>query len=240
MGFDIGFLIKTFPYLMLGIKMTLLLSVISLIMSLFIGVTGALIRNRNVPIISPIVQCYVELFRNTPLLVQIFLIYFGLPSLGVTISGPLTGIIALSLWGGAYAIENFRGGFNSVSQQLEEAGYSLGMNTYHVYRYIIIPIGFRVSFPSFSNTAMSVVKNTSYLAGIGVVELTFTALDTVAVTFKTLEMFLTIGALYLLMVWILSFLFNLIEKKLDVTRKTSKKFNLEINKAPKSALLKAK
>lgn len=220
--------------------MTLLLSAISLVLSLLIGVIGGLIRNRNVPIISPIVQGYVELIRNTPLLVQIFLIYFGLPSLGVTISGPLTGIIALSLWGGAYAIENFRGGFNSVSKPLEEAGYSLGMNTYHVYRYIIVPIGFRVSFPSFSNTAMSVVKNTSYLAGIGVVELTFTALDTVAVTFKTLEMFLTIGVVYLLMVWALSFLFNLIEKKLDVTRKTSKKLDLELNKGVKTALVKAK
>lgn len=203
--------------------MTLLISGISLVLSLLIGIIGALIRNMKVPIISPLVTGYVEFIRNTPLLVQIFFIYFGLPSIGVTISGPLTGIIALSLWGGAYAIENFRGGFSSVSKQLEEAGYSLGMNTFHVYRYIIIPIGFRVSFPSFSNTALSVAKNSSYLAGIGVVELTFAALDTVAVTFKTLEMFLSIGAIYLLLVWFLSFVFSLIEKKLDVTRRPAKK-----------------
>src|SRR4051794_7620321 len=110
---------NTFPYLMLGLKMTLFISGISLVFSLLIGITGALIRNMNVPIISQLVTGYVEFIRNTPLLVQIFFIYFGLPSIGLTISGPVTGIIALSLWGGAYAIENFRGGFSSVSKQLE-------------------------------------------------------------------------------------------------------------------------
>jgi His/Glu/Gln/Arg/opine family amino acid ABC transporter permease subunit len=208
---------------MTGLKMTLLLSFSSLILSLLIGITGAIIRNLKVPILSPLIVGYVEFIRNTPLLVQIFFLYFGLPFIGLTLSGPLTGIVALSLWGGAYAIENFRGGFKSVSKSLTEAGYSLGLNTYHVYRHVIIPIGFRVSFPSFSNTAMSVVKNSSLLAGIGVLELTFTALNTVAVTFKYLEMFMTLGIIYLLLVWILSFLFGLIERKLNISRRSTKK-----------------
>src|SRR5690606_34568754 len=123
---------------------------------------------------------YVELFRNTPLLVQIFLVYFGLPSLGITLSAPFAGIIALSLWGGAYATENFRGGLESVSKQLVEAGDSLGMNKFQIYRYVIVPIGFRYSFSSFSNTSISVLKNSSFLAGIGLVELTFAAMDTVS------------------------------------------------------------
>jgi His/Glu/Gln/Arg/opine family amino acid ABC transporter permease subunit len=226
LGFDVAFLVSKIPLLMTGLKLTLLISLISLILSLLIGITGAIIRNIRVPAISPIVTVYVEFIRNTPLLVQIFFLYFALPSIGLTFSGPITGIIALSLWGGAYAIENFRGGFKSVSKDLVEAGYSLGMKTYHVYRYIIIPIGFRVSFPSFSNTAMSVVKNSSLLAGIGVLELTFRALDTVAVTFKYMEMFVLLGVIYLLLIWILSFLFSLIERKLDVTHHSAKKLHL--------------
>lgn len=225
MEFDLTFIVSQLPYLMTGLKMTLLLSFTSLIFSLLIGVIGAIIRNLKVPIINPMIIGYVEFIRNTPLLVQIFFLYFGLPTIGLTLSGSLTGIVALSLWGGAYAIENFRGGFKSVSKNTIEAGYSLGFNTYHVYRYIIIPIGFRVSFPSFSNTAMSVVKNSSLLAGIGVLELTFTALNTVAVTFKYLEMFMTLGIIYLLLVWILSYLFGVIENKLDITRKSSKKID---------------
>lgn len=213
---------------MTGLKVTLLLSVSSLVLSLLIGITGAIIRNLKVPILSPIIVGYVELIRNTPLLVQIFFLYFGLPILGLKLSGSVTGIVALSLWGGAYAIENFRGGFKSVSKSLTEAGYSLGLNTYHVYRHVIIPIGFRVSFPSFSNTAMSVVKNSSLLAGIGVLELTFTALNTVAVTFKYFEMFITLGIIYLLLVWILSFLFGLIERKLDISRRPAKKASFSI------------
>jgi His/Glu/Gln/Arg/opine family amino acid ABC transporter permease subunit len=224
--FDVAFLISKIPFLMTGLKLTLWLSFISLILSLLIGITGAIITNMRVPVISPIVTGYVEFIRNTPLLVQIFFLYFALPSIGLTLSGPLTGIVALSLWGGAYSIENFRGGLKSVSKDLAEAGHSLGMNTYHVYRYIIVPIGFRVSFPSFSNTAMSVVKNSSLLAGIGVLELTFKALDTVAVTFKYMEMFALLGVIYLLLIWILSFLFGLIERKLDVTRHSAKKLRL--------------
>jgi His/Glu/Gln/Arg/opine family amino acid ABC transporter permease subunit len=223
MGFDVAFFFNNFPLLLTGLKMTLLTSAISLVLSLLIGMTGALIRNMNIPVLSTIVIGFVEFMRNTPLLVQIIFIYFGLPSIGITLSGPITGIVALSLWGGAYAIENFRGGLLSVSKQLEEAGYSLGMNTYHIYRYIIIPIGFRVSFPSFSNTAMSVLRNSSLLASIGVMELTFAAFDKIAVSFKVLEMFIAIGIIYLLLVWILSFLFSLIEQKLDVTHQSTKK-----------------
>lgn len=228
MGFDVSFLVKNIPLLMSGLKLTLLLSFISLFFSLLIGTTGAIVRNMRVPIISQIVTSYVEFIRNTPLLVQIFFFYFGFPSIGLTMPGPVTGIVALSLWGGAYAIENFRGGFKSVSKDLEEAGHSLGMSTYHVYRYIIIPIGFRVSFPAFSNTAISVVKNSSLLAGIGVLELTNVALNTVAVTFKYMEMFLSLGVIYLLLVWLLSYLFSLIEKKLDVTHHSSKKLNFSL------------
>lgn len=223
MDFDIAFLIDKFPYLLTGLKMTIFISVVSIIFSLLIGIICAILKTAKIPILSQVTTIYVELFRTTPLLVQIFLLYFGLPSLGITLSAPLTGIIALSLWGGAYATENFRGGLESVSNQLVEAGFSLGMNNFHIYRYIVVPIGFRVSFSSFSNTSISVLKNSSYLSGIGLVELTFTAVDTISIYFKTLEVFFTIGVIYLLLVWMVSFLFGVIERKLDFNRKETPK-----------------
>jgi His/Glu/Gln/Arg/opine family amino acid ABC transporter permease subunit len=217
--FDYLFIIEKLPYLLLGLKMTVIISAVSVFSSLVLGITGAIIRTLKIPILSQIVVIYVEAIRNTPLLVHIFMIYFGLPTIGITLSAFTSGCIALSIWGGAYAVENFRGGMEAVSKNLLEAGESLGMGTLHLLRYIIVPIGFRISFSSFSNTSISVLKNSSYLTGIGLVELTFTAIDTISVYFKTFEMFFAIGVIYLVLVWAVSYLFHVIEKKLDFNRK---------------------
>lgn len=219
LSFDFLFILDKLPYLLLGLKMTIIVSAVSLFFSLVLGIGGAIIRTLKVPILSPCVAAYVELIRNTPLLVHIFIIYFGLPTLGMTLSAFTSGCIALSMWGGAYAIENFRGGMEAVSKDLIAAGESLGMGISHTLRYIIIPIGFRISFSSFSNTSISIIKNSSYLTGIGLVELTFTAIDTISVYFKTFEMFFAIGVIYLILVWSVSYLFGFIEKKLDFNRK---------------------
>lgn len=220
MSFDLAYMLEKLPYLLTGLKMTLVISAVSLLFSLFFGMSGAVVRLWKVPVLSQLTAVYVEAVRNTPLLVQIFFIYFGLPSLGITLSAFASGCIALSLWGGAYAVENFRGGMEAVPKGLIEAGQSLGMGRVDVVRHIILPIGFRISFPAFSNTSISVLKNSSYLTGIGLVELTFTALDSISNDFKTFEMFFAIGFLYLLLVWGISYLFSLIERKLDYNRKT--------------------
>jgi His/Glu/Gln/Arg/opine family amino acid ABC transporter permease subunit len=222
-SFDVGFIIEKLPYLLSGLKWTLFVSITSLIFSFVIGIIGATIRTRKIPVISEIVSIYVEVIRNTPLLVQIFLLFFSLPSIGVTLSPFVTGVIALSIWGGAYSIENFRAGMEAVSKNYIEAGESLGMSKGKVFRYIIIPIGLRTSFSSFSNTAISVIKNSSYLTGIGLMELTFTALDTISIYFKTFEMFFAIGVIYLGLIWIVSKLFRFIESKLDYNRVEPKK-----------------
>jgi His/Glu/Gln/Arg/opine family amino acid ABC transporter permease subunit len=219
LNFDVNYLLDQLPYLLKGLKMTLFISVISLLCSLIIGIVGAVVRTLRIPLLSPIVTIFVDFIRNTPLLLHIFLLYFGLPSVNIKLSAFASGCIALSLWGGAYAVENFRGGMEAVSKPLIEAGQSLGMRMPQLIRYIIVPIGFRISFPAFSNTAISVLKNSSYLTGIGLAELTFTALDKISEDFKTFEMFFAIGFLYLLLVWGLSYLFGVIEKRLDFHRK---------------------
>lgn len=215
MGFDFMYIIDTLPLLLIGLKMTLFISAISMVLSLFIGMGGAVIRTLRILVLSQLVQIYVDVIRNTPLLVHVFFLYFGLPALGIKLTAVTVGILSLSLWGGAFAVENFRGGTDAVPKGTIEAGQSLGFSRWQIVRYIIVPLGFRISFPAFSNTAVSVIKNSAYMTGIGVVELTFVAVDRMAYDFKTYEMLFAIAVIYLTVIWGTSFLFSKIERKLD-------------------------
>lgn len=223
---DISYIIDKFPLLLTGLKLTLWISITCISLSLVIGIAGGVIRALNIPIFSQIINIIVEFIRNTPLLVHLFFIYFGLPSIGVTLSPVVTGCIALSLWGGVYAIENFRGGIAAVQPSLIEAASSLGMSKWQTIRHVIVPLGFRISFPSFSNTAISVLKNSSFLTGIGVAELTYVAMDRISTDFKTYEMFISIAIIYLILVWITTSIFGIIERKLDFNRRPESKGGL--------------
>ncbi|MCP1201012.1 amino acid ABC transporter permease [Notoacmeibacter sp. MSK16QG-6] len=192
------------PDLLDGLWMTLLISLLSIAISVVIGVVGAGLRVFQVPILSQLVAAYVNFIRSTPLLVQIFFIFFGLAEFGIRLGGFWSGILALSLWGGAYNTENVRGGLSAVDKGQREAAYSLGLRPLHYLRHVALPIGLRVSIPAMLNTAVSVLKNSSYLQAIGVAELTFVAMNRVATDFRTLEMFLAIGAMYLAIVLVLS------------------------------------
>ena len=212
MGFDVGFIIQVMPDLLHGLLVTLEVGLISLLIALVIGVVGAAIVSLKIPVLYQILTVYVEIFKNTPILAQIFFIYFGLPSIGIVLSEFATGILEFSLWGGAFAIDNFSGGFNAVPKQLRDAGEALGMTKLQVYLHVIIPIGFRTSFPAFGNTALSIVKCTNYLAGIGLFELTKTAMQYVTQNFKAAEMFCAMAVLYLAVVSIMAVIFGKIEK----------------------------
>ncbi|MDI4650139.1 amino acid ABC transporter permease [Cohnella hashimotonis] len=222
MSFDFAYVIHTLPLLLAGLKMTVIISAISILISLVIGMGGAVVRTLKIPVLSQIVAVYVDLIRNTPLLVHVFFLYFGLPAFGIKLSAVAVGIIALSLWGGAFAAENFRGGTDAVPHALIESGQSLGLSTPQIVRHIIIPLGFRISFPAFSNTAVSVIKNSAYMTSIGVAEMTFNAMDRIAYDFKTYEMLLTIAFIYLLLVWGTSYVFGRIQRRLDFNNKTRK------------------
>lgn len=223
MSFDFAYIVKTLPLLLTGLKLTVFISAVGIILSLVIGLTGAVIRTLKVPVLSQIVTGYVEVIRNTPLLVHIFFLYFGLPTMGIKLSALTVGILALALWGGAFAVENFRGGTDNVPKALKESGQSLGLSTWQIVRHIIVPLGFRISFPAFSNTAVSVMKNSAYLTGIGVAEMTFMAVDRMAYDFKTYEILVSIACIYLVLIWGTSFLFSIIEKRLDFYKQAAER-----------------
>lgn len=196
-----------------GLVMTLKVSAISIIGSLAVGLVGAAIGELRVPVFRQLVRVYVEAIRNTPLLVQIFALFFVLPTMGVTL-GPFTvGCVALVAWGGAYNVENFRAGLASVSPRYLEGARALGFSHTGAFLQVTVPIGVRLSLPGLTNTMISVVKNTALLVGIGLAELTFVVQKLSAETFRTVELFIVLGLVYLALVLTLSGLMHLVNRR---------------------------
>ncbi|MGE0715494.1 MAG: amino acid ABC transporter permease [Alphaproteobacteria bacterium] len=213
--FDFAYIVASGPALMQGLAMTVLVSALSIALSVIVGIVGAAVRVFRVPVLSQLFAFYVDFIRNTPLLAQIFFIFYGLPSIGLGISIFWSGVLSLTVWGGAYNVENMRGGFLAVSKGMREAALSLGLKPLLYLRLVAIPLGLRVAIPAMLNTSVSVLKNSSYLQAISFGELTFVAMERVAMDFRTLEMFASIGLLYLVLVLLLSFLARRLEHHLQ-------------------------
>jgi polar amino acid transport system permease protein len=183
--------------LLQGLAVTLEVSTIGIALAVAVGVAGAFIRLFGVRGANAIVAGYVELIRNTPILAQLFFIFYGLPELGMKPSPFWSGVLMLTLWGGAYNVESMRGALASVDRGLREAAYSLGLSRVKYFRFIAIPIALRLTLPSVLNTAISMLKNSALLQTVGLAELTFVAVDRASLSYRMLEMFGTIGAIYL-------------------------------------------
>lgn len=209
--FDWNYIWANIPDLLRGLLMTVEVSSVSILLAVAIGILGASVRVLGIPVLSQLVMFYVSFIRNTPLLAQIFFIFYGLPAIGFGLSITGSGILALAVWGGAYNVENVRGGFLAVPKGLQEAARSLGLKPHHYIVLIAIPFGLRISIPAMLNTSVSVLKNSAYLQAIGLAELTFVAMEKVAMEFRTLEMFAAIGVLYLGLVLSLSWLVRRLE-----------------------------
>jgi polar amino acid transport system permease protein len=213
--FDPEYLLAQVPALLRGLGMTLVVTAISMLLSVVIGLAGAAVRTQRVPVLAQVVAGYVELVRNTPILVQLFFLFYGLPTVGLKMSLFWTGVVCLTLWGGAYQIENIRGGFAAVDKGLREAALALNLRTGTFLQHVALPVALRVSLPSMVNTAISQLKNSSYLQAIGLAELTFVALDRVATDFRALEMFAALGVIYVALVFALSAAASRLEKRLN-------------------------
>lgn len=213
-SFSFTYIGDSLPAFLRGLVMTVQVSLLSIACATLVGVVGASIRIFNVPVLSHIVLFYVHLIRTTPILAQLFFIFYGLPSLGLKLSLYWSGVLCLVLWGGAYNIENVRGGFLAISKGLRAASDSLGLTRLQYLESVALPLGLRVSIPAMLNTSVSVLKNSAYLQTIGLAELTFVAMERSAMDFRTLENFAAICALYLLLVWTLSYFVRQIENHL--------------------------
>jgi polar amino acid transport system permease protein len=211
---DWGFIRDHAPELAHGLGRTLEVSAIAIAAACVVGVLLGAARAYRVPVASQLAAVYVEVIRNTPILVQIFFLFYGLPQLGVVLSPFTTAWLSVLVWGGAFNTENFRAGFEAVPARYREAGYALGFGPVRTFFSVTLPIGGRIALPSSINTYISILKNTSLLTAIGYAELTNVARSISAVTFRDTEMLVVVAVAYLALVWTLSGLIRMLEARL--------------------------
>jgi len=218
-SFDWHFIWEHIPDFWTGLKATLKVAAIGIGGSLAIGIVLGAARAHRIPVLSWVAAIYVEVIRNTPILVQIFFIAGGLtqiPGHPIRLDPFTIAWLAVMIWGGAYNTENFRAGFEAVPWRYREAGLALGFSRLATFINVTLPIGARIALPSSINTYVSVLKNTSLLTAIGFAELTDTAYSLDSQSFKPSEVYFALGATYLLVVWTLSALLRLVERRLAI------------------------
>jgi His/Glu/Gln/Arg/opine family amino acid ABC transporter permease subunit len=209
-----SFLSENWEVLLRGFGRTLYVSAIAITGAFIIGAVLGAARAHRIPVVSQLAAIYVEVIRNTPILVQIFFLYFALPQIGIRFDAFTVAWLSVMIWGGAFNTENFRAGFEAVPFRFREAGLALGFGRLANFANVTLPIGGRIALPSSINTYIAVLKNTALLYVISYQELTTTALQINALTLETLETFTVLGVVYLVLVWTLSALIRMLESHL--------------------------
>jgi polar amino acid transport system permease protein len=198
-----------------GLKITLNLAWVSLILTYIIGLVTALMRLSNSLLARGIARVYLEITRNTPLLIQIFFMYFVVAPI-LDIDRFVAGVLALSLFEGSYASEIYRSGIVAVNKGQWEASYTLGLSTYQNYRYIILPQAIRRILPPLTSQAVSLIKDSSLVSVIAIYEMTMQANEIASETFLVFEIFFTIAAIYLVLAITLSQIVAYLERRYRV------------------------
>jgi His/Glu/Gln/Arg/opine family amino acid ABC transporter permease subunit len=202
------------PYLLQGAGLTVVVSGVAMVLAAALGLGLAVVTLTGGRAARRLVDVYVEVFRNTPLLIQIFIVYFGLPQLGLRLSPFLSGLSALVLYAAAYNAEIFRAGLEAVPKGQHEAALSGGLSTAQVLRFVVVPQAVRIAFPALGNNLVSLVKNSSLVSTIGMVELMFVANDISFNNFRTFEIYGAAGVLYVVLVLVLTRLLRVAEARM--------------------------
>lgn len=199
------------PFLLQGAMYPVLFAAVSMVLGLILGFSVAVVRVTKVPVVSQIAAVYVSAFRGTPLLVQIFVLYYGLPSVGIEFTPVTAGILALTLNVAAYLSESMRGAILGIDKGQWEAGLSVGLTWGQTLWNIITPQALRLAVPSLSNSLISLIKDTSLISVITVTELMLATKEVIAETFQPLPLYLAAAGIY----WLLSALFERVQKALE-------------------------
>jgi polar amino acid transport system permease protein len=216
MSFDIGFMLRTVPVLAEGLTTTLALALPAILLSAAWGVPIVVgLLSKRQPLQS-VARGYVEVVRNTPVLVQMFFIFFGSGVLGYPLSGFVAGLIALVLQNGAYAAEIYRAGIQSVSQRQAEAGLALGLMPGAAFRIVVLPQALRKVIPPLSNQGVLIIKDTSLVATISVAELTFHARMYADRTAAVFEIFFALALFYIVLTMVFSLVMRFVEVRFRV------------------------
>jgi polar amino acid transport system permease protein len=185
------------PVLLRGLAVTIQLTICALLLSIMLGLVWALLARSRFRAVRVFVAMLINVVRGIPIIVQLFFIYFVLPDWGIDLSPFVAGVVGLSVAYSVYQAENFRGGFESVDPQLIEAGLSLGMGKQLLMRRIVMPLGVRTALPSFGNTTIMLLKDSSIASTITIAELTRAGQLLAISTFKNGTVYMLIALLYL-------------------------------------------
>ena len=209
-------LLESFPkILMQGIKVTLPLTAVSFLLALFISVVVAMIQYADIPVLKKICRFYIWLIRGTPLLVQLYVVFYGLPSVGIVLDAWPAAVFVLAFNEGAYMAETVRGALESIPVGQVEAGQCVGLNYLQIMWYIVLPQAFKVAFPSLSNSLIGLLKETSLATTITITEMIRQAQIINARYYETLGLYCEVALIYLLFCTVLTWLQNAAEKRMN-------------------------
>jgi His/Glu/Gln/Arg/opine family amino acid ABC transporter permease subunit len=203
------------PDIATGIRWTLQFTVVSFMLAAVWGLVLALARGARIRPIRWLAYGYTELFKNVPIITEIFIIYYGLGQVGITLGTFSAGVISLVLFYGAYLAEIFRGALQSVPETQKEASAALGFTSWQITRQVVLPQAVRVALPGTATMLVDLLKSTSLLITIAAAELMNQAQTIASETFRPMEVYVVIGAIYFAICFPLSHLALLIEKKLS-------------------------
>lgn len=219
MQLDFSLVTKYTSFLLEAAWMTLELTVLSLILGLILGLIACLMKISTIKPIVWLADFYIWVIRGTPMLVQLFLIYFGLPQIGIQLSAFVSAVLALGINAGAYIAEIYRGGIMSVPKGQMEAAESLGMSYTQIMRRVILPQAFRVSVPALGNQAIMMLKDSSLASLVTVSELMMVSQRFASSNYAFIEFYISAAILYLLMTTVFSFILNKVEYRLSASER---------------------
>lgn len=210
---DWEFIIANIPMYVEASKLTLILAFWAILLSIVVGFLCSIITYYRVKGLNRLVGIYVELSRNTPLLIQLFFLYYGLPKIGIKLEAFTCAIVGLTFLGGSYMAEGFRSGLEAVSKVQIESGLSIGLSKVQLLRYVVLPEAFGVAMPALGANAIFLIKETSIVSAIALVDLMFVAKDLIGLYYKTTESLFMLVVAYLIILLPLSLLLSYIERR---------------------------
>lgn len=205
---------KYLPLFQEAALLTVRIGLLGIIFSTIVGVICAAVRYYKVPVLSQIAQVYIEISRNTPLLIQLFFIYYGLPKVGISMPAEVCGIVGLTFLGGSYMAEAFRSGLDSVPPIQKESAFSLGLTESQTFRYVIMPQAVSVSVPAYVANVIFLLKETSVFSAISLMDLMFVSKDLIGLYYDTVESLALLVFFYLIILLPVSILGTLLERRL--------------------------
>ena len=213
-GLNVEFMAKYLPWYVDAAKLTVTIAFWGILLSLLTGAACAIVRYYRVPVLRQITGIYIELSRNTPLLVQLFFLYFGLPKLGILLSAQQCAIIGLTFLGGSYMAESMRSGLESVEKSQIESAESLGRGRLLTMREVIFPQAMAVSVPGICANMIFLIKETSVVSGIALADLMYVTKDLIGLYYETDEALLMLVIAYLVILLPVSILATVLERRL--------------------------